>query len=221
MRATRAVTAVLVAAALAIPLWAQFGPQMPQMRGMWHPVVGEGAAYQMQGRGGTHEMEIAVVGKEDFQGQTGYWIEMTSGEMQGHAGASKMLMVMEPPNPGVKRMIMLMNGQAYEFPMNSPMMAGRAPKAEGMDITKGGGAQKVGTETITTPAGTFECDHYRSGDPPSDVWVSSKVSPWGLVKSQSKDSTMLLTKQITDAKTKITGPVKPFDPMQMMQQQRP
>ena len=212
--------AVLTTVALAIPLWAQFGPQMPQMRGMWHPVVGQGAAYQMQGHGGNHEMEIAVVGKEDFQGQTGYWLEMTSGEMAAHAGASKMLWVMEPPNPGVKRMIMLMNGQAYEFPMNNPMMAGRAPKADAMDITKGAGVQKVGTETITTPAGSFECEHYRSGDPPSDVWVSAKVSPWGLVKSQSKDSTMVLTKLITDAKTKITGPVKPFDAMQMIQQQQ-
>jgi hypothetical protein len=48
------------------------------------------------------------------------------------------------------------------------------------------------------------------------------VSPWGLVKSQGKDSNMLLTRVITDAKSKITGPVQPFNPMMMQQgQQRP
>jgi len=41
-----------------------------------------------------------------------------------------------------------------------------------------------------------------------------------LVKSVSKDTSMVLARQITDAKTNITGPVKPFDPMQMMQQQQ-
>jgi hypothetical protein len=190
------------------------------MNGIWHPVVGAGAAYQTEGREGKQVMEIAVVGKEDFQGQTGYWLEMAFPDSRGGMGASKMLMVMEGPNPGAKRMIVQMNGEAYEFPMNNPMMAGRAPKGESRDLTKSG-AQKVGTDTITTPAGTFECEHYRTTDPPSDVWVSQKVSPWGLVKSQGKDSSMLLTRLITDAKTKITGPVKPFDPMQMMQQQRP
>ena len=35
----------------------------------------------------------------------------------------------------------------------------------------------VGTETITVPAGTFSCDHYRNDTKNSDVWVSDKVSP--------------------------------------------
>ena len=44
----------------------------------------------------------------------------------------------------------------------------------------------------------------------------TKSRPWGLVKSQDKDSTMVLTKVITDAKDHITGTPKKFDPMQMM-----
>jgi len=210
---------VLGVAALAVPVWAQFGPSAPQMRGAWNPVVGNGSVYEMDTHQGKKEMEIAVVSKEDYQGQPGYWLEMTfSDAAQKGMGAMKMLMVMTPPSPGAKRMIMMMNGQAYEFPMNNPMMASRAGKAEGMDVTKGG-AQLVGKETITTPAGTFECERYRTNDPSYDVWVSAKVSPWGLVKSQGKDNSMLLTRLITDAKTKITGPVKPFEMMQ--QAQRP
>jgi len=41
------------------------------------------------------------------------------------------------------------------------------------------------------------------------------------VKFQGKDTTMVLTKVITDAKDKITGAPVPFDPMKMMQQSAP
>jgi hypothetical protein len=36
------------------------------------------------------------------------------------------------------------------------------------------------------------------------------------VKYQGKDSTMVLTKLVTDAKDRITGTPKKFDPMEMM-----
>ena len=36
--------------------------------------------------------------------------------------------------------------------------------------------------------------HYRAKDGSGDVWLSDKVSPWGLVKTQDKDRTMVLTK---------------------------
>jgi hypothetical protein len=74
----------------------------------------------------------------------------------------------------------------------------------------------VGTESITTSAGTFSCEHVRQKDGSSDVWISDKVSPWSLVKYQDSKSTMILTKVITDAKDRITGTPTKFDPMQMM-----
>jgi hypothetical protein len=222
MRVAIKCAAVLAALSLAVPLWAQFGaPHTPAMNGVFHPVVGQGAAYEMQGRqGGPQTMEISVVGKEDVQGQTGYWLETSFQESHSGPIAMKMLMVMEGPAPGTKRMIMMMNGQAYEFPMNNPMMGGRMAPSAPHDIRNDKSIVRIGTETITVPAGSFSCDHYRASDGSSDVWISEKVSPWGMVKSVSKDTTMVLARQITDAKTKITGPVKPFDPMQMMQQQQ-
>ena len=220
MRLARNYAALVAALCLAVPVWAQFGgPRMPGMNGIFHPVVGEGAAYDMQGRGeGPKTMEISVVGKEDFQGQTGYWLETSFQEQRGGLMVMKMLMVMEPPNPGAKRMIMLMQGQAYEFPMNSPMMGGQMSKSAPHDIRNDKSIVRVGTETITVPAGTFSCEHYRASDGSSDIWVSDKVAPWGIVKTVGKDSNMVLARQITGATTKITGPVKPFDPTQMMQQ---
>jgi len=220
MQLARKLAAVMAAISLAVPAWAQFGgPRMPGMSGIFHPVVGQGAVYSMQGHSeGPQTMEISVVGKEDFQGQAGYWLETSFESSRGGPMAMKMLMVMEGSNPGAKRMIMLMNGEAYEFPMNNPMMSGRMSQSAPRDIRNDKSIVLVGAETITVPAGTFACQHYRASDGSSDVWVSDKVSPWSLVKSVGKDSTMVLTRQVTDAKTKITGPVKPFDPMQMMQQ---
>ena len=53
-------------------------------------------------------------------------------------------------------------------------------------------------------------------DSSSDAWISDKVAPWGFVKTQGKDSSILLAKVITDAKDHITGTPKKFDPMQIM-----
>jgi hypothetical protein len=78
-------------------------------------------------------------------------------------------------------------------------------------------AEDVGSESITVPAGTFSCEHYRAKDGSGDTWVSPKVSPLGVVKHQGKDSTMVLTKVIADAKDKIVGTPQPFNPMMMMQ----
>jgi len=223
MRVANKRAAVLAALCLAVPVWAQFGgPRMPAMNGIFHPVVGEGVAYHIQGSGLTEQtMEYAIVGKEDYQGQTGYWMEMSSKDPRsGGEGVIKMLMVMEGSNSAAKRMIMLMNGQAYEFPMNNPMMGGRMAQNAPHDISNDKSFVDVGTESVTVPAGTFLCHHYRASDGSSDAWISTKVSPWGIVKSVSKVSSMELVRQFNDAKSKITGPVKPFDPMQMMQQQQ-
>ena len=167
-------------------------------------------------------MEMAVVGKEDFQGQTGYWIEMNFPDPRSGAGMTmKTLLVMEGPEPGAKRMIMLMNGQAYEFPMNNPMMAGRMGQSTPHDISKDKSYADLGTDTVTVPAGTFVCQHYRAADGSSEVWISDKVAPWGLIKSNGKGFSMSLVRQITDAKSRITGPVQPFPMGGMPQGQRP
>jgi hypothetical protein len=73
-------------------------------------------------------------------------------------------------------------------------------------------AEKVGTEDVTTPAGTFSCDHYRAKDGKWDAWLSTKITPWGLVKSKSGDTTMTVLRVITDAKDHITGTPQKFDP---------
>lgn len=205
---------VLVAGTVA----AQFGQrEMPSARGVWNPVVGSGAAYQIESkREGKSEMEFAIVGTETVAGKAGHWMEMAFKGKEGLM-VMKSLNVMDANSIQVKRMIMQPPGEEpMEFPMNMAMMGGQRGN-QSADIRND--AVLVGTETITTPAGTFECQHYRQKDGSADVWVSEKVPPYGMVKMVSKDTTMTLTRVITGAKSRITGTPKKFDPMEMMRRQ--
>lgn len=105
-----------------------------------------------------------------------------------------------------------------EFPVEMMQQRQRAPEQHA-DIREQ--AEDVGSESITVPAGTFTCEHYRMKDGSADVWVSEKVAPWGVVKMTGRDGTMTLTKVLTNAKTHITGTPQKFDPMEMMRRQQP
>jgi hypothetical protein len=193
---------------------AQFGgPHAgpPSLQGVFQPVVGRGAAYDMQGADGQKTaLEIAVVGKDSVNGADGYWIEMSFDGPHGPM-IMKSLTAVQTNNVVVSRMIMQIGTRPpMEFPQQ---FLNRANQPRPADIKSE--AEDVGSETITVPAGTFHCEHYRMKDGSNDVWVTQEVSPWGVVKSQGKDSTMVLTKTISDAKDKITGTPVPFNPMMM------
>lgn len=52
--------------------------------------------------------------------------------------------------------------------------------------------EKVGHETVATPAGKFSADHYHRGD--TDVWMDEKVLPVGMVKLSSGESRVELVR---------------------------
>ncbi len=214
---TKRVVAILTMLALASPLGAQMGmgPRTPDMSGIWNPVVGSGGAYEMTDREGKKsQLEITIVGKEDVNGKAGYWMEMAMSNARA-GGDMYMKYLIAPSDTGVAstRMIMQMPGQD---PMEMDMNMGGRRMAQSTPTDIREKAERVGTESITVPAGTFSCEHYRMKDGSSDAWVSDKVAPWGLVKTQGKDASMVLTKVITDAKDHITGTPKKFDPAEMM-----
>jgi hypothetical protein len=76
------------------------------------------------------------------------------------------------------------------------MQAGSAPAQDlpaemqkAADIKKGETPGKlIGSEKVTTPAGSFDCKHYQKVLPPEaggstfEMWMSDKVTPTGLVK---------------------------------------
>jgi hypothetical protein len=196
------------------PAAPQMMRSMPNLRGVWNPVVGAGAAYQIDGAQLKTEMEIDVVGKEDVSGKTGYWIEMGMNPNGGGQMYIKNLMVIDGKSTTVSRMIMQMNGQP---PMEMPVQMinqGVANAAQSTDIRDS--AEHVGSEDVITPAGTFSCDHYRSAKDGWDVWLSAKVTPWGLVKSSGNGQTITLSRVVSNATDRVTGTPLKFDPAQMM-----
>jgi hypothetical protein len=199
------------------PASAQMGMGMrptPMPGGLFSPVVGTGAGYEItSSEGRKMNVEFAIVGKETVNGKDAYWMEWTTNAM----GGDMIMKVLAVPGDTIvmTRTIMQMPGRPpMEMP---PQMASRA-NSPGIPSNIQAIADSVGSESVTVPAGTFTCEHYRMKDGSGDTWVTTKVSPFGVVKHQGKDSTMVLTKVITDAKDKIVGTPVPFNPMQMMQQ---
>jgi len=126
---------------------------------------------------------------------------------------SKMLMVTTGPEAGMKRMIMQQPGQP---PMEmTGMMMGLMKGGQAQPSSSGGKAEYgelVGTETITVPAGTYACQHYRKQEKsgPVDYWVSDQITPYAMAKMTGPDVTMVLKKTLTDETTHIKGEPQKF-----------
>lgn len=211
----RGVLAVAAVCGLAASVQAQFEMRMPKLRGVWEPAVGSGAVYQVDGKEGKSQMEYAVVGTETLAGKAGHWLEMSIEGKDDGQMIMKMLVVNEKNGLQFKRMIVQAPGEdAMEFPVEMMMRAGETSGSA--DFREE--AVRVGTETITVPAGTFTCEHYRAKDNSGDVWVSPKVPPYGVVKSVSKEGTLTLVRVVSNAKSRIRGTPQKFDPMEMMRQ---
>jgi hypothetical protein len=191
---------------------AQMGMQQPAIRGIFNPTVGSGAQYEMDKADGSKmTIELSIVGKDSVGGKDAYWMETSMASTQtGGDIIVKMHIIVDGPNSHADQMVMQTPGRG---PMSMPMamMQGRGPQ-QPEDVRDK--ADDLGKESVTVPAGTFSCEHYKLKDGTGDVWVSQNISPYGLVKMQGKDVTMVLAKQLTGVQDKITG--TPMDMGQMM-----
>jgi len=211
-----AVVAVL-SLAVANTAHAQMGMDIfkrPSITKAFHPVVGKGAAYLSTNKsGGTRNTEIGIVGKDSAEGKEGFWMEFVSSANNGKQMVGKVLIT--TGDFEFRRMVFQQPGQpAMEMPMN---MMGAARKEKMEDRL--GEYHSVGTESVTVPAGTFSCEHWRNDKTHGEVWTSDKVTPSGLVKEVSPNGeTEVLVKVLDSFPDRITGPVKQFDVHQMMQE---
>jgi hypothetical protein len=209
---------LLLAAALSLALAPSLPAQLggltaikrPNIANIYHPVVGLGAVYEQTNQQGSKStIEMSVVDKEMVGAQQGYWMEV------GHAAAGN-----QSPNYGkmlvtddftFHKVIFLMPGSSQPMEMDLDAQAAhRNDMKQNLDKW-----HSVGTESVTVPAGTFSCEHWTKDDGKGDAWVSSKVSPMGLVKYVDGGESMVLLKVLSDAKTHITGAPVKFDPQML------
>jgi len=204
MKSIRSLAAAAAAVlGMAGACWSQGMMRPPNIPGEFKPVVGSGATYQLTDKKGTaHEWTWAVVGKETVDGQDAYWLEMRSTTPQGGV-VMKELLAMQGGTPDIKRMIMQTPGRP---PMEMPtemMHMGMMQHGQQAGGSPHGMGEVVGSETVTVPAGTFDTQHYRSttNGNTADVWASTKVSPYGLIKMTSSDGTTMVLQKVLDHET--------------------
>jgi hypothetical protein len=190
------------------------GMRPPDIAGVFNPTVGSGSSYELVKKDAEKTtFEMAVLDKDS---SGGYWIEYTIQNPQMNGPVyMKHLLVRQSDDIIIQRTIIQMPGRP---PMDmSSMMSMRGMQSEKSRADFRENAENLGTESITTPAGTFSCQHWRSKKDATEVWLSDKVSPWKLVKMSGPNNTMTLIRLITDAKSHITG--TPISMQEMMQQQ--
>jgi hypothetical protein len=207
------IISILFILSLANFAYAQSGKTSgPQFYGEFKPVVGGWSEYQITTKSeGATKMKIAVVGKEG----DAYWYEtVMEGGKQGRM-ITKMLVSGNPEDQkNVKRMIVKMgNEPAMEISVQMMQQSSKGKGQSGKIVDKG-------TETIKVPAGTFKTQHTQyQGAETADTWVYKEVSPYGLIKSQSKDMEMVLIGYGTGAKTLITETPQKFEMPQIPERQ--
>jgi len=198
--AVRALLAVLVAIGFAPWSAAQMGMgRPPSIAGVFNPVLGSGASYEMTRKNGEKStFDMYVVDKE----AGGYWIEYAMDFPQSHGTMySKTLLVRQADDIIIQRTIFQMPGRP---PVDASMMT-RSMQNEKEKADFRANAENLGSESVTTPAGTFSCQHWRSKKDGTEYWISDKVTPWQLVKISGKDQNLVLVRLITNAKSHING----------------
>ena len=180
-------------------------------RGVFHPVIGQGAVYATTNASGPkNNMEFDVVGKDSVDGKDAYWLEFTmTGTQMGDVLAKIEMVVDSGVTYTARTIVQLGNNPPMEMP--AAMASNKRTPTEIKDK-----ADDLGSESVTVPAGTFSCEHYRMKDGTGDAWISDKVTPFGLVKSQDKDSSTVLVKTVGGVTDKITAAPVPFNPMVFM-----
>lgn len=178
------------------------------------PPQGSWVEYDFQGQGQTGRSRMAVVGSEQRDGRTLTWYEMSM-----NAGGQDMIVKMladggfyyAMAEKKIEEIVIKGSGQpAMKF--SGPMMERvRGQMNMGSDPASQFGqgcedAERVGVESITVPAGTFDAVHYRlaTGKNPGDAWIVEGM-PFGLIQwTGSGGERVVMVGKGTDAQTQIT-----------------
>ena len=174
------------------------------------PVLGAWSEYQVKASGEpVSKVRLAVVGKEGRD----YWYETVIwGDGQT---ITKILTSGDPNNvKNVKRMIVKYGNE----PAVEVSVVGSEKPAQGSTPVRN--LVSKGAEDIKVPAGAFLAEHfqYQEEGRTVDTWVNDCVSPYALIKSESKVMVMVLLGYGTGAESLIKE--KPEEIKQHEEQQK-
>ncbi len=171
--------------------------------------VGQWVQYEMKADqipGGKADMRFAIVGTEQTAGSDHYWFEIKMNTTQG-AFISQLLVPGYPyETSDVKGMIMKMGDQpAMKMPPQMLNMMQRQNNNQAMELAqKCEGAEELGWESVTVPAGTMRALHLRATDNSGEMWVTDAF-PFGMVKwVGNKGEELVLLGHGKDATSSIT-----------------
>ena len=172
------------------------------------------------------KVRLSVIGTEKKDGKDLYWIEMQGASQGGPngRGGQGILQLLVSGFPydaaGIQGMVMKMEGQPamkandQMLSMMKTQMHDNPASAALRDCSTW---TKVGEESVTVPAGSFQTLHLKDNKTGNEVWVSKDV-PFGMVKgNMTKTGEITLTATGKDAKSSITE--TPVDMGNMMKPQ--
>ena len=171
------------------------------------PAAGSWAQYRMVNKKDTSEMRFAILGREERAGKTYHWVEMAmTGKKKNQNAIIQVLAPGFPYEPGDVQEMVMKPGDQPAMKMSGAMlgMARGAMKQQGLspaELCKR--STFVAEETVEVPAGRFTARKYRDEEHKADAWVVKKT-PFGWVKSEGRDYSMVLVSTGSGAKSSIT-----------------
>ena len=192
-----------------VPAWAgvligQDGAPCPEIYP--NPQIGHYAEVEFaDAEQGRVPIRFAVIGEEEVDGRTHYWIEILSEppSVQGSVIAQMLVPAYPFDQQDIRGYIVKMPGRPAQRvpPEYIQMSAGSATTGPSW-AEKCAAAEDMGVEETTVRAGTFKARHFRIGAGEGEVWIADV--PFGLVRWEMADSRMELLRFGDDAESSIT-----------------
>lgn len=203
--------ALAAAAALATTATAQDNPcaaKLPRL-----PAAGAWSEYQAD----SGNFRMMYVGHE----AAGERLEMAMTRTMRNGQTSNMVMQIVAPSfpydmAQAKEVVMQM-GTNPPMKMSQQMldmMRSRLPNNQSISPEACNRLTRVGTESVTVPAGTFSTTHYRDAQDSTDVWIDTSV-PFGMVKVVGSHRTIMLKAKGTGGTSGIHGTPQEMGPGMM------
>jgi len=156
------------------------------------PEVGVFAWYELKdtATGKKLYMRQAIVGQKEVKGKDGFYLETEVMPEVGYPIIYKMLLTGPASDPANVHEIVVKDGtQPVE---HIPLDALKQTEGEQEQALR----ESLGKETVTTPAGDIEAEHFTltEGDNISEVWLNESIRPMGIVKLVSPEGELFLTR---------------------------